>query len=100
MHTYQLQLRWELLRLCRLIRKSALWLGRLPIPSGIPLKRGIGLRLAGIYVDYVARSVRLSNNRFERSRGRIFVGPRRESMIGINQLRWPPTQPRVAQPHR
>jgi hypothetical protein len=41
-----------------------------------------------------------SNNRFERSRGRIFVGPRRESMIGINRLRSSATHPRVAQPHR
>jgi hypothetical protein len=40
------------------------------------------------------------NNRFERSRGRVFVGPRRGSMIEINQLRWSATQPRVAQPHR
>jgi hypothetical protein len=41
-----------------------------------------------------------SNNRFERSRGRSFGGPRRESMIGIKQLRLTATQPRVAQPHR
>jgi hypothetical protein len=41
-----------------------------------------------------------SNNRFERSRGRIFVGPRRESMMGINQLRLMSAPPRVAQPHR
>jgi len=100
MRTCQLQLRWELRRLCRLIRKSALWPGRQPIPSGIPLNRGIGLRLAGIYVDYVARSARLSNNRFERSRGSVFGEPRRESMIGINQLRSVSAQARVAQPHR
>jgi hypothetical protein len=41
-----------------------------------------------------------SNNRFERSRGRAFVEPKRGSMIGINQLRLMSTQPRVAQPHR
>ena len=41
-----------------------------------------------------------SNQRFERSRDRVFGGPRRESMIEINQLRWMPAQPRVAQPHR
>jgi hypothetical protein len=41
-----------------------------------------------------------SNNRFERSRGHIFVEPRRGSMIWINQLRSRATQPRVAQPHR
>jgi hypothetical protein len=41
-----------------------------------------------------------SNNRFERSRGIISVEPRRESMIGIKQLRLVWTQPRVAQPHR
>jgi hypothetical protein len=40
------------------------------------------------------------NNRFERARGRIFVEPRRESMIGINQFRLSTAQPRVAQPHR
>ena len=40
-----------------------------------------------------------SNNRFERSRGRVFDGPRRESMIQLNQLRWSSAQPRVAQPH-
>jgi hypothetical protein len=40
------------------------------------------------------------NNRFERSRGRVFGGSRRESMIGINCLRFAPAQPRVAQPHR
>jgi hypothetical protein len=40
------------------------------------------------------------NNRFERSRGRNFGEPRRESMIEINQLRWSSAQPRVAQPHR
>jgi hypothetical protein len=41
-----------------------------------------------------------SNNRFERSRGHVFVGPGRESMIGIKCLRFASTQPRVAQPHR
>jgi len=41
-----------------------------------------------------------SNNRLERSRGRALVGPRRESMIGINQLRWSSAQSCVAQPHR
>jgi len=41
-----------------------------------------------------------ANNRFERSRGRIFVEPRRESMIGIKCLRLTPVKPRVAQPHR
>jgi dihydrofolate reductase len=40
------------------------------------------------------------NNRFERSRGRLFDEPRRESMIGINQLRLSATQSRVAQTHR
>jgi hypothetical protein len=40
------------------------------------------------------------NNRFERSRGRVFVEPLREWMIRINYLRFAPTQPRVAQPHR
>lgn len=32
--------------------------------------------------------------------GSIFGGPRRESMFGINQLRFETAQPRVAQPHR
>jgi hypothetical protein len=41
---------------------------------------------------------RQSNNRLERSRGRIFGGPRRESMIEINQLRLS-SRTRVAQPH-
>jgi len=41
-----------------------------------------------------------SNNRFERSRGRVFGEPRRESMIWINQFRFAPAQPRVAQPYR
>jgi hypothetical protein len=41
-----------------------------------------------------------SNYRFERSRGRVFGESRRESMIGINQLRFASAQPRVAQPHR
>jgi hypothetical protein len=41
-----------------------------------------------------------SNNRFEQSRGGVFGGPRRESMIGINQLRFSLAQPRVAQPRR
>ena len=40
------------------------------------------------------------NNRFERSRGRVFGEPRSGSMIWINQLRWSSAQPRVAQPHR
>jgi len=41
-----------------------------------------------------------SNQRFERSRDSVFVKPRRESLFGINQLRWSATKPRVAQPHR
>ena len=41
-----------------------------------------------------------SNNRFERSRGRVFGEPRSRSMIGINQLRLASAQSRVAQPHR
>jgi hypothetical protein len=41
-----------------------------------------------------------SNNRLERSRGRVFGEPRRESMFEINQLRLSLAQPRVAQPHR
>jgi hypothetical protein len=45
-------------------------------------------------------SVRPSNNRFERSRGRVFVGPRRESMIGIKCLHLTLVKPRVVQPHR
>jgi hypothetical protein len=73
MRTYRLQLRWELRRSCRPIRKSALWHGRQLIPNGIPLKRGIGVRLGGIYVNYAARSARLSNDRFERSRGAASV---------------------------
>jgi len=40
-----------------------------------------------------------SNQRFERSRGRLFGEPRRESMIEINPFRLSPAQPRVAQPH-
>ena len=35
------------------------------------------------------------NNRFERSRGRVFVVPKSESMVGINQLRLSSAQPRV-----
>jgi hypothetical protein len=42
----------------------------------------------------------IPNNRFERSRGIIFGKRRKESMIGINQLRSAAAQPRVAQPHR
>jgi hypothetical protein len=50
---------------------------------------------------HICRSSRETpNNRFERSRGRIFGGPRRESMICINQLSWSSAQSRVAQPHR
>jgi hypothetical protein len=45
-------------------------------------------------------SLEAPNNRFEQSRGRVFVGRRRKSMIGINQLRLMSSQPRVAQPHR
>jgi hypothetical protein len=41
-----------------------------------------------------------SNNRFERSQGRVFGELGRESMMAINQLRWMSAQPRVAQPHR
>jgi hypothetical protein len=41
-----------------------------------------------------------SNNRFERSRGQVFVEPRRESMVEIKCLRSTLTKPRVAQPHR
>jgi hypothetical protein len=41
---------------------------------------------------------RLTNG--ERSRGGVFGEPRRESMIGINQLRWSSAPPRIAQPHR
>jgi hypothetical protein len=41
-----------------------------------------------------------ANSRFERSRDRVFGGPRRDLMIRINQLRLMSTQPRVAQPHR
>jgi hypothetical protein len=41
-----------------------------------------------------------SNNRFERSRCRVFVGPRRESMIGIKCLRLTLPTPRVTQLHR
>jgi hypothetical protein len=37
-----------------------------------------------------------SNNRFERSRGDVFVGPRRGSMIGIKSLRLTLVEPRVA----
>jgi len=40
------------------------------------------------------------NHRLERSRGRVFGEPRRESMIGINCLRLMLVKPRVAQPHR
>jgi hypothetical protein len=36
----------------------------------------------------IDRSANSSNNRLERSRGRSFGGPGRESMIGMNQLRW------------
>ena len=32
--------------------------------------------------------------------GRVFGEPGRESMIGINQLRWSAAKPRVAQPRR
>jgi hypothetical protein len=41
-----------------------------------------------------------SNNRFERSRGRVFGEPRRGSKIGINQLRFTSAHLRVAQSHR
>ena len=41
-----------------------------------------------------------SNNRFERSRVSSSVSHGGRSMMGIKQLRWPSTQPRVAQPHR
>jgi hypothetical protein len=40
------------------------------------------------------------NNRFERSRGRIFGEPRKKSMIEIKQHRSLSAQQRVAQPHR
>jgi hypothetical protein len=48
----------------------------------------------------VLRGRAASNNRFERSQGRVFGKPRRGSMIGIKCLRLTPTQSRVAQPHR
>ena len=41
-----------------------------------------------------------SNQRFERSRDRVFGEPRRGSMIGINQFCLSSARPRVAQPHR
>ena len=41
-----------------------------------------------------------ANNRFERSRGRVFDEPRRGSMIGIKCLRLTLAKPRVAQPGR
>src|ERR1700733_742729 len=50
--------------------------------------------------SFDARVARQSNPRFERSRGRVFGGPRRESMIEINQLRFASAHPRVAQPDR
>ena len=40
------------------------------------------------------------NNRFERSRGRVFGESRRGSMIGTKQLRLSSAQPHVAQPDR
>ena len=40
------------------------------------------------------------NNRFERSRDRVFGEPRRGSMIWINRLRLAAKHSRVAQPHR
>jgi hypothetical protein len=44
------------------------------------------------------RAVRTaSNNRLERSRGRVFDEPWRESMIGIKCLRLTLAKPRVAQ---
>jgi hypothetical protein len=43
---------------------------------------------------------RLPTHRFERSWVDVFGEPRRESMIGINQLRLMLAHPRVAQPHR
>ena len=41
-----------------------------------------------------------SNHRFERSRGRVFGGPRRGSMIRIKKLRLMAPHSRAAQPHR
>jgi hypothetical protein len=46
------------------------------------------------------RILHAPNNRLERSRGRVFDEPRRESMIGIKCLRLSLVKPRVAQPHR
>jgi len=48
---------------------------------------------------HLSRFAPTSNNWFERSPGIIFVEPRRESMIGIKQLRSSTTHPRVAQAH-
>jgi hypothetical protein len=44
--------------------------------------------------------VPFSNNRFERSRGRVFGGAGRGLMIWINQRRLSSAQTRVAQPDR
>ena len=60
----------------------------------------LGLVLAPLLLVPIDWPKRPSNNRFERSRGGVFGGPRRGSMIWIKQLRLTATQPRVAQPHR
>ena len=59
----------------------------------------IKLVLAAPFVAWVLRAAS-SHNPFGRSRGRVFVEPRRESMIGTKGVRLTPVQPRVARPHR
>ncbi len=60
----------------------------------------VGALLALPFKWPVTMEMLTSNNRFERSRGHVFVEPRREPMIEIKCLRLTLVKPRVAQPHR
>jgi hypothetical protein len=70
-----------------------------PITTAATMAEATAVTVAGMAVADI-RTCAPSNNRFERSRGRVFGEPRRESMLGINQFRLSATQSRVAQPHR
>ena len=86
---------------CRAFEKTA----SLVVAGGLLLFAAVGVWLAHLETGFEGRHEYKPycigpNNRFERSRGCIFVGPRRESMIRIKCLRLSLTKLRVAQPHR
>ena len=74
---------------------SALWAARDEMPCSGAVPTSYRRHSFACFVGAI-----VSNNRFERSRGRVFGEPRRGSMIGIKCLRLALAKPRVAQPHR